>query len=112
MGGGTTLERMTLEYADQMTNGWGAAGEAGMRSRGSLGIARSAGANVDDAAAGAVGLIGDAGHVPRFRTFTVSCAHTAVTKKGAREAESIAPGLLVLLEEKAAAGVLGRSLVA
>ncbi|CAM9357217.1 unnamed protein product [Hapterophycus canaliculatus] len=36
----------------------------------------------------------------RFRTFTVVCARTAVTDKGARAAEAVSPGLLVVLEEE------------
>ena len=43
----------------------------------------------------------------RFRTFTVTCAKTAVTEKGARAAEALSPGLLVELEDRPTArGVL------
>ncbi|CAM9304574.1 unnamed protein product [Laminaria digitata] len=43
----------------------------------------------------------------RFRTFTVTCAKTAVTEHGARVAEALSPGLLVVLEEQPTArGVL------
>lgn len=37
---------------------------------------------------------------PRFRTFTLVCANTSVTEKGARCAEAIAPGLWVVLVDK------------
>lgn len=35
-----------------------------------------------------------------FRAFTLTCARTAVTEKGARTAEVMSPGLLVVLEDK------------
>lgn len=37
---------------------------------------------------------------PRFRTFTLTCARTAVTEKGARAAESMSPGLMVVREDQ------------
>ncbi|CAM9753618.1 unnamed protein product [Ectocarpus sp. 4 AP-2014] len=42
----------------------------------------------------------------RFRTFTVVCARTAVTEKGAKAAELMSPGLMVVLaaDKPAAAG--------
>lgn len=42
----------------------------------------------------------------RFRTFTVVCARTAVTEKGAKAAEFMSPGLMVVLvaDKPAAAG--------
>ncbi len=43
------------------------------------------------------------GSSSRFRTFTVVCASTAVTEKGARVAEAASPGLLVLFENQPAA---------
>lgn len=47
------------------------------------------------------------GYHGRFRTFTVVCANTAVTEKGARVAEALSPGLLVVLEDRPTArGVL------
>lgn len=43
----------------------------------------------------------------RFCTFTVTCAKTAVTEKGARVAEALSPGLMVVLEDQPTArGVL------
>ncbi|CAM9091776.1 unnamed protein product [Scytosiphon promiscuus] len=49
---------------------------------------------------GGAGAASFARHPRRFRTFTVVCARTAVTEKGAKAAESMSPGLLVVLEEE------------
>lgn len=37
--------------------------------------------------------------IVHFRAFTLTCAHTGVTEKGARTAEVMSPGLLVVLED-------------
>lgn len=39
----------------------------------------------------------------RFRTFTVVCALTGVTEKGARVAEAMSPGLMVVIKDPALA---------
>lgn len=109
--GDTTLERMRLEYADETTNDWGAAsardvlpGEnLALGSHSALGVLGSPILEMDangGRTSGDGNLMSDIMNAPRFRTFTVSCAHTAVTAEGAKAAEAIAPGLLVVLDEK------------
>lgn len=42
-----------------------------------------------------------------FRAFTLTCAHTGVTEEGARTAEVMSPGLLVVLEDRAVHTAIG-----
>ena len=90
---------------------WGAASAPAMRSGGylpahgqpeALVTAERLPGGVRTSGVGAWGGVGDATSAKkatRFRTFTLTCLRTAVTEKGARRAESLSPGLMVVLED-------------
>lgn len=100
-------ETESQEQQEEGSSGWGAAAAAATGNS----VAREATAGSGTPGAGVsvsgehhrTGLGGRAASGARcpgrFRTFTVVCARTAVTEKGARAAEAISPGLLVVLEE-------------
>lgn len=98
----------TMPAADG-TSGWGAASAPAPRTLVLRDNAGSKTPGVRVVAPGGVRAYGGAtrpnisGSPHRFRTFTVICARTAVTEKGARVAEALSPGLLVVLEDQPAA---------
>lgn len=111
---GITLERMTLEYVDETTSAWGAASTSTFEplapSTHNI-LGGEDGASIVHAPTGTGFSVGNGNadgpasgveQVTRFRTFTLVCARTAVTDQGARVAEALAPGLLVVLEERSA----------
>lgn len=120
LGRGRRQPQGVLAAADQFDDddsGWGAASAPTRTSEsrnnltsdpsvvGLLGsdVIRTDGGRVAGGGAGRGGAWNGASAVEgpptRFRTFTLSCARTAVTEMGARAAESISPGLMVVLED-------------
>lgn len=82
------------------TSGWGAASAPTPNAAEFTGVAavETPGAGLRVSEASRVGG-GTPGSHSRFRTFTVMCALTGVTEKGARVAEAMSPGLMVVFKE-------------
>lgn len=85
-------------------SGWGAASASATNLEQELQALDAGEFNLGSRACGDSGERGSPAEAARFRTFTLTCARTAVTERGARVAESLSPGLLVVLEDK---GVVG-----
>lgn len=105
---------ISLQDLDEVeTRGWGAAFAPATNNLAFAGRAGSGPSGSDaDLVSGASRESGEAEpsslgrSLRRFRTFTVVCARTAVTEKGAKAAESMSPGLMVVVvaDQPATAG--------